>query len=163
MVALGRESHWLCCLCFARRGPHAAFLYTVHTLATVVVPPFFSLFYCIQFVCCSCTFLSSPVALSLPPSASTFPPHLSILSLLSLSPSLFPFLAWCSCIVGTVNCPFCRTRERKRGKWGRSEIMVFTTWLTARASNGASLETQHYSLSSTVLPECIVLHILLLL
>lgn len=29
--------------------------------------------------------------------------------------------------------------------------MVFTTWLTARALNGASLEAQHYSLSSTVL------------
>lgn len=29
--------------------------------------------------------------------------------------------------------------------------MVFTTWLTARALNGASLEAQHYSLSATVL------------
>lgn len=35
--------------------------------------------------------------------------------------------------------------------------MVFTTWLTAGALNGASLEKQHHSLSSTVLSEYIVL------
>lgn len=39
--------------------------------------------------------------------------------------------------------------------------MVFTTWLTARTLNGASLEAKHYSLSFTVLSECIAGLILL--
>lgn len=73
----------------------------------------FFLFYCIQFVCCSCTFLTdscSPLSPSLPLSSPFW--------ISSASPSLFPFLALWSSIVMTVNCPFCRTRERKRASEG---------------------------------------------
>lgn len=61
--------------------------------------PFFSLFYCIQFVCCSCTFLSGPVALSLSPLCLNLPfPLTSLLNL--LSPSLLPyFLSWPGAVV----------------------------------------------------------------
>lgn len=41
--------------------------------------------------------------------------------------------------------------------------MVFTTWLTARASNGASLQTHHYSLSSTVLSVHSFAHIIIII
>lgn len=75
--------------------------------------PFF-LFYCIQFVCCSCTFISGAITLSLPLLFSVSV-YLSSLSLLNhLSHSIFLSLSWCSGVV--VNFPFCRTKERKRGK-----------------------------------------------
>lgn len=145
MVALGRESHWLCCLCFARWGPHAAFLYAVHTLATVVVPLF--LFYCIQFVCCSCTFflISSPLPLSL--SKFTLHHPKSPFSFLII------FLVLQQQYCGDCKFPFLWNKSKKKGKWGSSEIIVFTTWLTAGDLNAASLETQHHS---TVVSKCIV-------
>lgn len=151
MVALGRESHWLCCLCFARRGPHAAFLYTVHTLATVVVRLFSVLLYTVCVLLLHFSFQPS-VSPSLSLYLSLPSPLLQIVPL-SL---LFSFLGLVQSYCCDCKLSFLQNKRKKEGKWGRSEIMVFTTWLTARPSNGASLETQHYSLSCTVLSECIV-------
>lgn len=92
------------------RSPRAPCCIPVHCayFGNSCSAPFF-LFYCIQFVCCSCTFLSSHADPSLPP-APFQPPCLPFLN--HLCPCSFPFLACRSCIVGTASCPFCRTRER---------------------------------------------------
>lgn len=112
-------------------------------------------FFCLTvYSLCAALALFFP-ALCLPRSASTF---LSPSPLLQIVLLCFPFsfLGLVRSYCCDCKLSFLQNKRKKEGKWGRREIMVFTTWLTARPSNGSSLETQHYSLSSTVLSECIV-------
>lgn len=125
--------------------------------------PFF-LFYCIQFVCCSCTFLwncsSLPPSLSLPLWLSSLYIYLHISYTLSLLLLCIYFLSLPRARPLLQLWIVMKCKKKSERKWGSIGIMVFTTWPAVGLVSGPLRRRQHHSPSFNALCKCQVTQII---